>query len=157
MVKRKFYALSIVVIMVCLSLVFTILVLNVASEEDFSDTNFSVVDFPLDIDFSNNVFHVGDKISGIITITNRNGKDVKVVSNGYMPCTYLHSINDETHMHPERMSRAEQILKTDKKMTQNFEWEAKDIGTYVLYVHYSIEVNGVELYSELEDIIIEVK
>jgi hypothetical protein len=36
-------------------------------------------------------------------------------------------------------------------------WTAKEQGTFVLYVHYRIEVNGVELHSELDDIIIEVR
>ena len=92
-----------------------------------------------------------------MTITNTSGKDVKVVSNGAMPCTYLCSVNNETRNHYERMSRTEQILKVGDNMSTTFVYDATERGTYVLYVHYRIEVNGVELRSELEDIIIEVK
>jgi hypothetical protein len=74
-----------------------------------------------------------------------------------MPCTYLHSNNDTSHNHPERTGLKYHVLKAYDKMSRDFEWEAKESGTYVLYVHYTIVVNGVELRSELDDIIIEVR
>ncbi|MCL2257408.1 MAG: hypothetical protein FWC14_04315, partial [Candidatus Bathyarchaeota archaeon] len=139
------------------SFIFAIMVLNVMSKDDFSDTNFSEADFPLEIDLPNTVFNVGDKISGTVTITNRSGKNVEIRSNGAMPCTYLHSNNDTSHNHPEMRGIKYHVLKAYDKMSRDFEWEAEESGTYVLYVHYTIVVNGVELRSELDDIIIEVR
>jgi hypothetical protein len=110
MTKNGVYAIAIVVV-ICLSLVFAITVLNGLSNDDFSDTNFSEADFPLEIDLDSTVFNVGDKIPFTTTITNRSGKAVKIVSNGYMPCTYLRNINDDTIGHAEFTGRAEQILK----------------------------------------------
>jgi len=157
MIKSRLYGISVIVAVVCLSLVSIIAISNIMSEYNFRNTKFREADFPLDIDLSKTIFNVGDKISGIVTITNRSGKNIDIISNGAMPCTYLHNIKDTTYIHPERMGRGvAQNLKTDDKMSENFEWIAKESGTYVLNVHYRIEVNGVELRSELEDITIEV-
>ena len=154
MVKNKPYKMLIIVLVVCLSFICAIAVLNgvskdddfrngVSKDDDFSEAIFSESDFPLELDLNSTVFNVGGKISGTVTITNRSGKDVTVVSNGAMPCTYLRNTNDNTSRHVERSGIAQQILKIDHKMSKNFEWIAKESGTYVLYVHYCIEVNGV--------------
>jgi hypothetical protein len=121
-----------------------------------SKCDFSEADFPLDVDLSGVVFSVGDKLSGTATITNRCGKNVIVTSNGYMPCAYLHSSFD-TNKHPERDSGRVELLRANGKLSRDFVYEFTEPGTYVLYVHYYIEVKGVVLRSALEDIIIEVK
>ena len=156
---------SLAIVVVCLSLIFTVTILNVMTKEKTVETevplavetgNFSEADFPLDGELSSVVFSVGDKLSGTATITNCCGKNVHVVSNGYMPCAYLHSSSD-TKQHPELDSRWEGHLRTNTKLSNGFVYELTEPGTYVLYVHYYLEVNGVVLKSELEDIIIEVK
>ena len=158
MVKNVVYKISIIVLVVCLSLIFAIVVFNIVPKDDlYSDVNFSVADFPLEIDLPTTVFNVGDKISGTVTITNTSGKNVKVRSNGEMPCIYFHNFNDTSNKHPERGGFSYQTLKIGDKMSNIFEWETIERGTYVLCAHYRIDVNGVELRSELEDIIIEVK
>jgi len=156
MIKSRLYGISVIVAVVCLSLVSIIAISNIMSEYNFRNTKFREADFPLDIDLSKTIFNVGDKISGIVTITNISGKNVAIVSNGAMPCTELYNIKDTTRFHPERMGRVCQNLNAGDKMSQVFDWEPKESGTYILRVHYSIEVNGVEFRSELEDIIIKV-
>jgi hypothetical protein len=73
-----------------------------------------------------------------------------------MPCTYLHN-NTTTNKHAERDSLRVEVLKAGDKMTTVFSQEINEIGTYILSVHYTIKVNDIELCSELEDIVIEVK
>ncbi|MDR2719817.1 MAG: hypothetical protein LBC03_03315 [Nitrososphaerota archaeon] len=63
MVKSKQHNFLVAVGAVCLTFVLAIAFLNVMSKDDFSETNFSEVDFPLEIDLPTTVFNVGDKIS----------------------------------------------------------------------------------------------
>jgi len=157
MVKNSVYKSLIIVAAVCWSFVFLISVLNVMSKViTDNETIFSEGDFPLEVALSGTTFSVGDKLSGTATITNRSGKNVIVTSNGYMPCTWLHDISD-THQHPERDSLCVERLRVNDNLSQGFVYEFTESGTFVLYVHYHIEINDVEIRSELEDIIIEVK
>jgi hypothetical protein len=55
MIKNKGYKVLVIVLMVCLSFIFAIAVLNVLSKDDFSKTNFSEADFPLEIDLPKTV------------------------------------------------------------------------------------------------------
>lgn len=159
MVKNK---ILIIVLAVSLSFNVAITVLNVIpkdnyrSDINFADANFSEVDFPLEIDLTNTVFHVGDRVSGTVTITNKSGRTVEVISNGYMPCVYLHNANTTiNHAHVD--SYWLEVLKSGGTMTTVFNREVTEAGTYILEVHYEIRVNkSVELYSKFEDIIIEV-
>jgi hypothetical protein len=156
MVKNSVFKGLFIVFVVCLSLVFVMVILNVMFKDKSSETSFSEADFPLEIDLSSTVFHVGDKVSGTITITNRCGEDVTVVSNGAQPCAYLHRAN-ETFDHVETKLYFSQTLKAGGKISRDFNWPVNEVGTFVLCVHYGIEVNGVWLSRELENIIIEVK
>jgi hypothetical protein len=105
-------------------------------------------DFPLEVDLS--------KTSFSPTIMNRSGKDVNVSSNGEMPCVFFHEVND-TITHGETTERVDQILKENEKMSRVFEFEATEPGTYILYVHYRIEVNNIAIQDKIDDIIIEVR
>jgi hypothetical protein len=113
-------------------------------------------DFPLEVDLSKTVYSVGEKISFSPTIMNRSGKDVNVSSNGEMPCVFFHEVND-TITHGETTERVDQILKANEKMSRVFEFEAAEPGTYILYVHYRIEVNNIAIQDKIDDIIIEVR
>ena len=157
MIENKVYKILIIVVVVCLSFIFAIMVLNVMSKDDFSDTNFSEADFPLEIDLLNTVFNVGDKVTGTATITNKSGRTVEISSNGYTPCAYLHyATTDNYHADIDNIHFT--VLKAGDKITTVFSQEVDEAGTYVLYLHYCIEVNRcVRLYSELEDVIIEVR
>ncbi|MCL2134835.1 MAG: hypothetical protein FWH37_04685 [Candidatus Bathyarchaeota archaeon] len=64
---------------------------------------------------------------------------------------------NETHVHNEIIPKCSQTLKSGDKISRVINWSVSEVGTFVLYVHYVIEVNGVGLSRELEDIIIEVK
>jgi hypothetical protein len=154
-----FKGLIIVVVVVCLSLVFVGLFLSGVFEGGLvvSDGVFSECDFLLEVDLSGRVFNVGDSLSGTAAITNVSGKNAQVFSSMYMPCTCLHNIS-ETNMHPEfDIARNRVILRADDKISRGFVYELTESGMYVLYVHYYVEVNGVGLSGELEDIVIEVK
>jgi len=157
MVRNSVYK-CLIIVVVCLSIVFVVSVLNFMSKDRIDGgTVFSEADFSLEVDLSGINFSVGDKLSGTATITNMSGKNVIVTSNGYMPCTWLHDISDTHQQHPERDSLCVERLRVNDNLIQGFVYEFTESGTFVLYVHYYIEINGVELCSELEDIIIEVK
>ena len=156
MLKGNVYKGLIIVVVVCLSLVFVGMCLNVTLKNKIVESSFSELVFPLDVDLSGMVFSVGDSLSVTATITNVSGKNVVVVSNGYMPCVYLCNVFD-TRSHPEPDSISREMLKSNGKLSRDFVFEFTECGVYVLYVHYGIEVNGVWLSSELDDIIIEVK
>ena len=119
-------------------------------------TIFSEKDFPLEIDLPKTVYNVGEKISLTATIINRSDKDVKMSSNGAMPCVFFHNIND-TIAHAEISMIAYQFLKANDKVSRVFEYEAIEPGTYILDVHYSIGVNGVLIESKNNEITIEVR
>ena len=108
-------------------------------------------DFPLEVDLGKKDFSLGEKISLDVTITNRSGKDVNISSNGEMPCVFFHNINDTT-THGETTERVDQILKANDRISRVFMYEASETGTYILDVHYRIDVN-----DKINDIVIEVK
>ncbi|MDR0373141.1 MAG: hypothetical protein LBI79_06250 [Nitrososphaerota archaeon] len=150
MMKNNIYAILIGII-ICFSLIVAIFVLTSAQKEKVSTKN-----FPLEINLTNNIFNVGEKITFTAIITNKSGRDVNVSSNGEMPCAFFHHSND-TINHGETTMLVEQVLKANEQMSQIFEYTAIKSGTYILDVHYSIEVDGVELCDSLGDIFIEVK
>jgi len=148
-----------VFVVVCLSVIVIMSVLTVVTKRNFvdKDVEVNVADFYLDVTLSGRVFSVEDKLSGTVTVTNGCGKNVWVVSNGYMPSACLFNISDTDRICVEPMSKWEGVLKANDNLSQGFEFEFTAPGTYVLYVYYRMEVNGVGFYSALEDIIIEVK
>jgi len=143
---------------VCLVVFCAMSALSVISKGDYSEKEMeiSAKEFPLEIDLCKTAFNVGEKISFNATITNNCGKDVTVGSNGFMPCVYLHEINDTT-VHGETTMLYIETLKANDKMTRVFEHELVETGIYVIYVHYTLNVDGVTIKAELDDIIIEVK
>jgi hypothetical protein len=107
-VKDSVCKILIVALAVSLSFNVTVAVLNVmpkgdlGSDVNFSDANFSKADFPLEVYLSGTVFNVGNRVSGIVTITNKSGRTVEATSNGYMPCAYLHDTNTTSgHAHAD--------------------------------------------------------
>jgi hypothetical protein len=155
--ETRLYKILKIALVTCCIIIVTLSLLTFIPKDDFSETDFSEADFPLAVVLSGRVFSVGDKLSGTVTVTNMCGKNVWVVSNGYMPSACLFNISDTDRVRVERMSMWEGILKADGNLSRGLEFELTEPDTYVLYVYYSIEVNGVGLYRALEDIIIEVK
>lgn len=147
---KKLYAIFIAII-ICISPILAISVLTPGQGKTFNEKN-----FPLEIDLLNTNFNVGEKISFKATITNKSGEDVNVTSNGQMPCIFFHNIND-TPTHSETTIIVEQILRANDKIPKVFEYTAVEAGTYILDIHYHIEVNGIEIHDKIDDIIIEVK
>ena len=161
-----------VFVVVCLFVIVIMSALIVDAKRNVvdEDIEINVDDFPLEVelyvnglllegDLSGRVFSVGDKVSGTVTVTNMCGKNVRVVFKRDMPAAWLLDISDtvdgpriETMPHP-----VEKILRPNDKLTQGFEYELTEPGTYVLYVHNTMRVNDVLISCALEDIIIEVK
>ncbi|MCL2642950.1 MAG: hypothetical protein FWD52_05525 [Candidatus Bathyarchaeota archaeon] len=164
MTKNILYRILIIVLVVSLSFNVAIAVLKITpkdnvvhSDVNFSDVKFSEADFPLEIDLDSTVFNVGDRVSGTVTITNKSGRTVYVASNGYMPCIHLRKPND-TSNHAHIDTYYGEYLKPGDTMSTIFNQAVNEVGTYTLEIHYEITINRhVQLYSELEDIIIEVK
>jgi hypothetical protein len=164
MVKSNAYKILVAAV-VCLSFIIAIAILNSMSKDDFSETNpvetnpvetnFNETDFPLEVKLPKKIYKEGDKISGDAIITNRSGKTVTVETNGAMPCTLFRGLG-QSYNHVEIKPSALHTLESGDKISRVFEWEAYAVGTFILYVHYNIEVNGVRLSSEKE-IIIEVR
>jgi ligand-binding SRPBCC domain-containing protein len=150
MMKNNIYAILIGII-ICFSLIIALFALASTQKEKINTKN-----FPLEIDLTNNVFNMGEKITFTAIITNKSGRAVNVSSNGEMPCAFFHH-SDDTINHGETTVLVEQVLKANEQMSRVFEYVAIKSGTYVLDVHYSIEVDGVELCDSLGDIFIEVK
>ena len=117
---------------------------------------FSEKDFPLEVELRKNIFNVGEKISLNATIVNKSGKDVNISSNGETPCVFFHNINDTT-THGETTERVDQIIKANDKISRVFEYEAIEPGTYILDVHYRIEVNNIAIQNKIDAISIEVR
>ncbi len=128
MVKSRQDKVWIGAVVVCLSVIFVALVLP-------------ILIFPLDANLSGYVVHVGDKVSGTVTITNKCGFDVTVESNGYQPCLSFYNVMDK-YNHVELVPWAKQTLKAGDKMVCPFEYEVAEAGIYLLDTHYSIVVNG---------------
>jgi hypothetical protein len=159
MIRRELFKGLVVVVgvVVCLSLVCVVLCLNNGlfsngvSEGDLivSDEVFSESVFPLEVELSSTVFNVGDKISGTATVINKSGKDIKYVTNVkyIMPCVYFHDIN-YTRGYIETTGRVYYNFKADDKKSNVFVYDAMESGTYILHVHYWMEINGHEIRSE---------
>ena len=139
-------------IFVCLSLLFIIAALSVGSKENLDETEITIekTDFPLEIDVHNYVFNMGEKISFNATITNKCGKDVTVGSNGFMPCMFLHDINDTEAIHVETTMLRIETLKANDTMSRAFEYKFVDPGTLVFDVHYSLDIDGVIIEDKIE-------
>ncbi|MDR0373480.1 MAG: hypothetical protein LBI79_08000 [Nitrososphaerota archaeon] len=157
MSKRVF--LVFIVMGVCFVL-FVGVALNFGLRGDFNgkEKSISVKDFPLEVDLCNTVFNAGEKISFTATITNKCGKDVNVSSNGFMPCMYFHEINDTDYIHVETTELHEEVLRANDKMSRAFNFTmTKPPGTYVFYVHYRMDVEGVGTIRDGVELIVEVK
>lgn len=124
--------------------------------EALQKTTFSEKDFPLEIDLGKKVFSLGDKISFNATITNKSDKDVNMLSNGLQPGAIFRNINDNRAF-GETSEGFYQVFKANEKITQVYEFEANETGTYILDNHYLIRVNEVWIHDKMDDIIIEVK
>ena len=170
---KPVYKVFIIITVVCLAVFLTISVLSVFSEENFDEeisvnvfsegifdekeAEISVKTFPLEVDLQNYVFSIGEKISFNATITNKCGKDVTVGTNGFMPCMYIHAIDDTEVSCFETTSLYFETLKANDKMSQVFEREIIEPGKYVIHVHYNLKVDGIRIKDKLADIIIELK
>ena len=153
----KILAVVTVGIIVCLCLAFVGLFFNRGLGGDLAavDEVFNEADFPLEIELSNTVFKVGDKISCVASITNKSGKDVTVMSNGQPFCINLYSVTD-TRDHSHIAMAVLQTLKAGDKVAGDFLYEIKEPGTYILYIHYRMGINGHGISGE-KNIDIEVK
>jgi len=127
-------------VVVCLSVIFVALVLP-------------IMVFPLEVNLSGHVVHVGDKISGTVTIVNKSGFDVNVQSNGQQPCIYFQNIMDRNN-HAEILLFTSRVLKAGDKMMHDFEYEVTEPGIYYLDAHYSIRVNNYPIFTMRPYIII---
>ena len=147
MTKNKILLLTVA----CLILIFAVSSIFVLMQK----TAFSEKDFSLQVDLSKNVFNVGEKIAFNATITNRSGIDVNIWSNGQQPYAFFHNISDTTP-HGEITVRVDQVFKANEEITQNYEFEANDSGTYILEVQYHIYVNNIAIQEKIENIVISV-
>jgi len=152
---KSAYKFLIVVAVVCLSVFFTMFALSAVSKGNFDENGLeiSAKNFPLEVDLQNYVFNMGEKISFNATITNSCGKDVTAIYRIGTPCVFFHEINDDTASHAEITTLCSEILKTNDKLLEVFEYEFVEPGTYVFYVHYNLEVDGVAISDELEFIV----
>ena len=135
----------------CFIIVFTVSAIFVLMQE----TTFSEKDFPLEIDLSKTNYNVGEKIAFNATIINRSGKDVNIWSNGQQPWAFFYNINDTTP-HGETTMRVDQVFKSNEEIIKNYEYEAKESGTYILEVQYHIYVNNIVVQEKIENIVISV-
>jgi hypothetical protein len=144
----------VVCVVVCLSVGFVWLNLNRVSEGNLvvPGEAFSEADFPLEVDLANTVFKIGDRISATASIVNKSGKDVEIISNGRALCLGLYNVNEPTN-HLHTTMAVPQTLKMGDKLSQDFLYEVKETGTYVLYVHYDIVINGSPICAEKEIIV----
>jgi len=133
----------------------TISALTIASEElvDGEEVKISEKVFPLEVDLQKTVFNVGDRLMCNASIANNAGRDVFVVSNGYMPGFFFYDINYP--IDPAfTMMWAGRTLKANDTMTRAIDFTiVEPPGTYVLEVLYRLEVDGIELTDKLETII----
>jgi len=97
---------------------------------------FPVICFPLSLAVSGHVFHVGDKISGTATITNKSGIDVNVVySEPYTPCTYFHNIRDMNTYIYMPIANVDGVMKAGDKWSHDFMYEITELGIYLVDAH----------------------
>ncbi len=129
---------------------------KLTSLEVMQKTTFSEKDFPLEIDLSKTDYNVGEKIAFNATIINRSGKDVNMLSNGHQPSAFFHNINDNRTF-GETTEGVYQVFKANEKITQAYEFEATESGTYILDVRYQISINSVWFNNQLANITIAVK
>ncbi|MCL2173398.1 MAG: hypothetical protein FWB84_07170 [Candidatus Bathyarchaeota archaeon] len=141
-VKSKRFKL-LVVVGVCWSVIFAMLVLPLFV-------------FPLSVNLSSHIVHVGDTISGTVTVTNKSGQNVQVFSNGRQPCIYFHKIN-ERYNHVEVLLGEERILEAGDKMSCNFRYEVSESGIYIFDAHCSFNANSYPIYHKLYNIVIVLK
>jgi len=137
------------------AIILCVVLLTVFTMTSCQKQKISVENFPLTNDLTKKTYSVGEKISFNAEITNKSGSDVVIVSNGYMPCAYLH-LQSDTTSHCEFSPHAEDNIDINQKLTKHFEYTPTEAGTYVLEIHYRIEIQGVTLEKNLDNIIIEV-
>ena len=148
MMKIKTYT---KIVVACFIVIFTVSALILCQEPPFSEK-----DFPLELDLDKNVFNVGEKISFNATIINKSGKDVNMFSNGEQPWVIFHNVNDNS-IHVETCLGVKQIFKANERITRINEYEAVEVGTYILDARYCIFVNNISIQNKLDDLFIEVR
>ena len=110
--------------------------------------------FPLRLDISGHVFHVGDTMSGIVTFTNKSGQDVNIVTHGgHMPCVYVHSVK-ETGIHTHLMVEYREFLEAGDKKVLNFVHDFTEPGIYLVEAHTAVSVNNYPLWGRAYSIVI---
>jgi hypothetical protein len=113
--------------------------------------------FPLSLDMSDHVFHVGDTMSGTTTFANKSGRDVNVVSNignGAMSCVHVCNIKDLTGGYTHTLLGYEVFMKTGDKEVNDFKYEFTEPGIYIVFVHSSVSVNNYPIWNNLCGIVI---
>jgi len=121
-------------LMISLSLL-PLLTLTSCQKESLSEK-----EFPLKINLNQNTFVLGEKIFFTAKITNRSGKDVDIATNGEMPCFFFRADSGST-IHGVKTVLISQILKANETMDRTFLYTPFAAGTYILDVHYRIEVS----------------
>ncbi|WGM90310.1 MAG: hypothetical protein NUK63_04105 [Candidatus Bathyarchaeum tardum] len=140
-----------IVAVACFIVIFSISALMLSQKNSLSEK-----DFPLELDFDKTVFNVGEKISFNATIINKSGKDVDMFSNGEQPGVIFRNVNDN-RTYGETCQGVKQIFQAEEKITRFFEYEASEIGTYIVDACYRITVDNIWIHNKIDDIIIEVR
>lgn len=141
-----------IVAVVCIVIVFT------ASAITLYDTQRTITanDFPIEIDLDRTVFYGGSNVSFTASIINRSGRDVNISSNTVQPGAWFYNTKDKDNMTYAEISPLRiDTLKQNDKMSQVYNFEVTEPGTYILDVRYHIGVNNVELENQLANITIE--
>ncbi|MCL2134555.1 MAG: hypothetical protein FWH37_03250 [Candidatus Bathyarchaeota archaeon] len=115
--------------------------------------------FPLRMNVSGHVFHVGDTMSGTVTFTNKSGCDVNVVShmgNGYMSCLYTHNLRYRGN-HVHLLLGYEAIMKAGDKESIDFKYEFTEPGIYLVDAHSYVSVNNYPIWNRQYSIAIVLK
>ena len=113
--------------------------------------------FPLGLNVSGHVFHVGDTITGTVTFTNKSGQDVNVISNmgnGKMSCVHVDNIKDLKLVHTINLLGYELFMRAGDKETYEFKYEFTESGIYIVNAHSSVSVNNYPIWSRLYSIVI---
>ncbi|MDR2204202.1 MAG: hypothetical protein LBE76_07940 [Nitrososphaerota archaeon] len=116
---------------------------------------FPMLCFPLETSVSGHVFHVGDKISGTATITNKSGFDVHAVYST-APCVHTYNINDRpNYIHP--LFVFNRVLKAGDKLSLDFTYEFTESGLYIVETHAECKINNYPLWYRNYNVIIVLK
>ncbi|MDR2203151.1 MAG: hypothetical protein LBE76_02395 [Nitrososphaerota archaeon] len=113
--------------------------------------------FPLETSVSGYVFHVGDKISGTATITNKSGIDVHAVHSVGSPCIHINNINNVSSYIHHLLHPIEEIMKTGDKLSLDFTYECTESGLYIVETHAECKINNYPLWHRNYTIVIVLK